>query len=420
MEFAIATTIFFTAFAFIISERLYISTVAISGAILMIVFGVITQQQAIGAIDFNTIGLLVGMMIIVSITKKTGLFQYVAIRASQIAKGEPWRILVYLALITALFSSVLDNVTTILLVGPVTFVIASNLKINPIPFLIAQIFMANLGGGATLVGDPVNILIGSAAQLSFVDFLANTAPIILLIIPVVLLILWLKYHKQLKTTQQLRETILGFDARKSIQDKKLLRKCLFVLALVVVGFLLHSALHLQAATIALFGAAVLLIISNINPEQILEDLEWTTILFFTGLFVLVGGVESVGLIDLFAEYLLNLTQGSPTATAMAIFWGSGLFSGVINNLPFVATMIPLVEQLGTTGLVIDNLWWALVLGTILGGNATVIGASTNLVAAGLAEKSGQKIKFFEFFAIGGIIALVTMSIAAVYIYLRYL
>lgn len=420
MTFAIASIIFFTAYALIISERLHRTTIALTGAILMIALGVLTQRQATEAIDFNTIGLLIGMMIIVTITKQTGLFQYVAIRASQIAKGEPWMILVYLTLLTAVFSAVLDNVTTILLVGPVTFVIASNLKLNPIPFLISEVFMANLGGGTSLVGDPVNILVGSAAGLSFIDFLLNTAPIIVVLIPIVLGILWLKYRKQMQTTDKLKKTIMDFDARKSIKDKALLKKSLFVLGLVVIGFLLHGVLHMQPATIALFGAALLLVISKMDPEHILEELEWTTIIFFAGLFILVGGIEHVGLIDFFAEKLLEFTNGSEAATIMAVFWGAGVFSGVVDNLPFVATMIPLVQELGVAGIKIDTLWWALVLGAILGGNTTIVGASTNLVAAGLASRSGYKIKFLEFFAVGVIIALVTMVITTGYIYLRYL
>lgn len=420
MTFAIATIIFFTAYALIISERLHRTTIALTGAVLMVALGIITQRQAVSAIDFNTIGLLIGMMIIVAITKQTGLFQFVAIRASQIAKGDPWMILLYLALLTAGFSAVLDNVTTILLVGPVTFVIASNLKLNPIPFLISEVFMANLGGGTSLVGDPVNILVGSAADLTFIDFLVNAAPIILVLMPVVLFILWLKYRKQMVTTDELKKTIMSFDARKSIKDVKLLKKCLFVLGVVVIGFLLHGVFHLQPATVALFGASLLLITSNIEPDHILEELEWTTILFFAGLFVLVAGIEHVGLINFLAEKLLLLTDGAQGATIMAVFWGAGLFSGVVDNLPFVATMIPLVQELGSSGIQIDSMWWALVLGAILGGNATIVGASTNLVAAGLAQRSGYKIKFIEFFAIGSIITLVTMIITTGYIAVRYI
>lgn len=418
--FAVGTAIFFLAYAAIVSERVHRTTVALTGAALMIVFGVIAQSDAITAIDFNTIGLLIGMMIIVSITKHTGLFQYVAIRAAQVAKGEPWLILLALSLITAVFSSVLDNVTTILLIGPVTFVIASNLKISPIPFLIAEIILANLGGGASLVGDPVNILVGSAAELTFLDFLTNAAPIILIMIPVVLLIFKLRYGSQLQTTEELKQSILEFNALSAIKDKDLLIKSLLVLGIVVIGFLLHGVIHLQPATIALFGASLLLVISGHNPEKILEELEWTTILFFAGLFILVAGIEEIGLIDMFADTLLSITEGEAAATTMAIFWGAGLFSGVVDNLPFAATMIPVVQELGAAGVPIDQLWWALIFGAILGGNATLIGASTNLVAAGLAERSGYHLGFKEFFKVGSIVMIVTMLITTVYIYLRYL
>ncbi|MFC1598374.1 SLC13 family permease [Patescibacteria group bacterium] len=418
--FYIAVSTFILAYGVIVSERIHRTTVAIAGGVLMVVLGVITQEQAFEAIDFNTIGLLMGMMVIVLITRKTGLFQYVAIHAAKIAKGEPIRILIYLALITAVFSALLDNVTTILLIAPVTFVIADNLKINPLPLLITEIIMSNIGGTATLIGDPPNILIGSAAGLSFIDFLANLAPIVVIIAPVVLLFLWFIYKKQLKTTEELKKSVMKFDPKSALKDKKLLKKSLAVMAITTVGFLLHGVLHLEPATIALFGAGLLLIITDIHPEEILAGVEWTTILFFAGLFVLVAGIEHVGFIDFLAGQLLDLTQGSMMATTFAILWGSAVFSAFIDNIPFVATMIPLVEELGISGLNIDTLWWALALGADMGGNGTLVGASANLVAAGLAEKAGYKLEFKDFFKIGFVVMIITVAMSTAYIWIRYL
>lgn len=418
--FVLAITIFFVAYAVIVSERIHRTTVALSGGVLMIVLGVLHQKDAFAAIDFNTIGLLIGMMIIVLITKKTGLFQYVAIQAAKVAKGDPVRILIYLSLITAVFSALLDNVTTIMLIAPVTFVIADNLRINPIPILITEIIMSNIGGTATLIGDPPNILIGSAAGLTFMDFIINLTPIVLILIPVALFFMTLLYRKRLKTTDELKQRVMAFDARSALKDKKLLQKSLIVLAVTIFGFLFHGTLHLEAATVALFGAGLLLVITNTHPEDILKELEWTTIMFFAGLFVLVAGIEHVGFIEVMAEQLLNITQGSMVATTLSILWGSAFFSAFIDNIPFVATMIPLVNELGAANLNVDILWWALALGADMGGNGTLIGASANLVAAGLAEKAGEHLKFKDFFKVGFTVMIITMIISTGYIWIRYL
>ncbi len=418
--FALAVTIFIVAYIVIVSERIHRTTVALAGGVLMVALGILHQKDAFAAIDFNTIGLLMGMMILVLITKKTGLFQYVAIRAAKVAKGDPIRILIYLSLITAVFSALLDNVTTIMLIAPVTFVIADNLRINPIPLLIAEIIMSNVGGTATLIGDPPNILIGSAAGLSFMDFIINLAPIVIIMSPVVLVILALVYKKHIQTTEELKKRIMEFDARSSLKDKKLLVKSLVVLGITIIGFLFHGVLHLEAATIALFGAGLLLVITNTHPEEILKELEWTTIVFFAGLFVLVAGIEHVGFIDMLAHGLLDVTQGSMVATTLSIMWGSAIFSAFIDNIPFVATMIPLVQELGAANLNIEILWWALALGADMGGNGTIIGASANLVGAGLAEKAGHRMSFKDFFKMGFVIMIVTMIISTAYVWIRYL
>lgn len=386
----------------------------------MVALGVLHQADAFAAIDFNTIGLLIGMMVLVLITQQTGFFQFVAIRAAQWAKGEPGVILITLAVITAVFSALLDNVTTVMLIAPVTFIIADNLKLNPLPFIITEILMSNIGGTATLIGDPPNILIGSAAGLTFVDFLVNLAPIVFIMSPVILVLMYFIYRKQLHTTDELKQTIMGFDAASSIKDVPLMRKSLAVLGITMLAFLFHGALHLEPATVALFGAALLLLITDTDPEHILKEVEWTTIFFFAGLFVLVAGLEHTGVIELAAGWLLDATQGSMFSTTMAILWGSAIFSAFIDNIPFVATMIPLVEELGASGLDIDTLWWSLALGADMGGNGTLVGASANLVAAGLCAKAGFKLEFRQFFKMGFMVMLITMVISTAYIWLRYL
>ncbi len=418
--FGLAVAIFIISYGIIVSERIHRTTVALGGGVLMVLLGALHQSEAFAAIDFNTIGLLIGMMIIVLITRKTGLFEYVAIKAVHVAKGNPVKIMLFLAVLTAVFSALLDNVTTILLIAPVTFVIADNLKINPIPILITEVILSNVGGASTLIGDPPNILIGSAASLSFLDFVTNLGPVVLIIIPVVLAMTWFMYRKQLHTTEELKKRVMGFDAKSSIKDIALLKKSLFVLAVTILGFFLHSAFHIEAATVALFGAALLLVITDIHPEEILKELEWTTILFFAGLFVLVAGIEHVGFIDLLADHLLELTQGSQVATTIAILWGSTVFSAVIDNIPFVATMIPLVQEIGHSGLDTEPVWWALAIGADLGGNGTLVGASANLVAAGLAEKAGYKLTFKEFAKMGVLVTFVSVLIASGYVWVRYL
>lgn len=418
--FFTTVALFVVAYAVIISERIHRTAVALAGGVLMVLLGVLNQEEAFEAIDFNTIGLLVGMMILVLITKKTGLFEYVAIRSAKLVKGEPILIYLSFALITAVFSALLDNVTTIMLIAPVTFVVANNLKINPMPLLITEILMSNIGGAATLIGDPPNILIGSAAALTFMDFLVHLTPLVLLLLPISLGLLFLIYRRVLKTTRERKEAIMAFNPRTSLKDTKLLWKSLLALGLTIVGFLLHGALHLEPATVALFGAAFLLVISNIHPEEILKELEWTTILFFAGLFVLVAGLEHVGAIGYLAEQMLEITAGSPIAMTFSILWGSAFFSAFIDNIPFVATMIPLVHELGEAGVSTGTLWWVLAIGADMGGNGTLVGASANLVGAGLAEKAGYRIKFLDFFKIGFSVMIVTMIVSSVYVWIRYL
>lgn len=420
-QLIIAIAIFTLTYMAIVSEKINRTAIAIFGAVLMLIFNIEAQETAVHHVDFNTIGLLVGMMIIVSILKRTGIFEYMAIKASKYAKGDPWRIIVIFSLLTAVSSAFLDNVTTILLVAPVTMVIAKELKLNPIPFLVPEVLLANIGGTATLIGDPPNIMIGSATGLGFMDFLVNLGPVVIIITIVTLIILKFIYGKTLITTEERKQKIFAMDEHLAIKDKVLLIKSLGVLMITVLGFMFHQAFGYESATIALFGAATLLLISKLDPEDILIEIEWPTIFFFISLFILVGALEDVGVIHYLAEKMLNLTRGDIFLTAMLILWGSAIASAFLDNIPFVATMIPLITSLGQMSTMsITPLWWALALGACLGGNGTLVGASANVIASGMLEKQGFKLSFVEYMKIGFPLMLVSVVISTAYIIVRYL
>ncbi len=423
MSVFITVAIFIITYLLIVSERITKATAAMSGAMALVVIKIITQEEAFEFVDFNTIGLLLGMMIIVNITKETGLFHYIAIKTAKWAGGIPARILVIFGLITAFGSAFLDNVTTVLLIAPVTMVICKALEINPMPFLITEIVMSNIGGTATMIGDPPNIMIGTSTNLSFLSFMLNLTPIILLIIPIVLGIMLIFYRKDLQISKRKRVKIRYFDEKTAIKDKKLLVQSLCVLSLVILMFLLHDVVGIESSTVALAGAALLLLISDVYPEQILKEIEWTTLLFFAGLFMLVGGLEKVGVIGWLAQHTLSFTKGHFVLTTLFLLWVSALASSIIDNIPFVATMIPLINAIGQTAgpdLDIQPLWWALSLGACLGGNGSLVGASANLVVAGIAEKSNYKLGFMTYLRVGLPIMLLTVLISAIYVYLRYL
>ncbi len=420
-HFLVAIIVFALTYSAIITEKLNRMVVALAGALLMIIFQVLSQVDAIEHIDFNTIGLLIGMMIIVLILKRTGVFQYIAIKSAKQAKGEPWKIMVLFAVATALASALLDNVTTILLIAPVTLVITDTLKINPTPFLITEIFAANIGGTATLIGDPPNIMIGGATHLSFMDFLINLAPIAAVVLIVTITLLVMIFRKGMTVDEKDKQKVLQFDEGKAIQDKKLLVKSLVVLGITIIGFVLHAALELESATVAMAGATALLLVSGIEPEDIFMEIEWTTIFFFMGLFILVGSLVEVGLIESLAQKVMGLTKGNLFATAMLILWMSAILSAFLDNIPFVATMIPLIKSLeAISGSELTPLWWALALGACLGGNGTMIGASANVIAGGMLEKHGRKLGFFTYMKIGFPLMLVSIVLSTVYLIVFYL
>ncbi|NFD56383.1 hypothetical protein EXN53_12165 [Clostridium botulinum] len=413
--------IFIIVYALIISEKVNRVVASLSGAAIMLILKLITQEKAFLKIDFNTIGLLIGMMIIVNITKRTGIFEYIAIKAAKFSKGNPIKILILFSVITATLSALLDNVTTVLLIVPVTLVITKTLEIDPIPFLMCEIFASNIGGTATLIGDPPNLMIGSAAGLSFLDFVKTLAPVVIVILVITLFGIRQLYKNSLKTSEEDKEKVMALDESKTIHDRSLMRKSLTILFFTLVGFLLHGYLGFESATIAIAGSAILLAISKVEPDEILQEIEWGTIFFFIGLFIMTGVLEDVGIMEVLAQKTLSLTKGNLVLTGIFVLWISAIASAFIDNIPFVATMIPLIKSMGTmAGMNITPLWWALSLGACLGGNGTMIGASANLVVIGIAEKSGYKISFKDYFKLGFPVMLVSIIICTAYLLMFFL
>lgn len=428
----VASTLFVVTYLVIMSDKLNRAIVALLGAGLLILVGVLNQHEAMAAVDFNTLGLLLGMMLIVNITRRSGLFQYVAIWSAKKVDAKPWGILLMMSTVTAVFSAFLDNVTTVLLTVPVTMVITDALNVKPYPYLFAQIFASNIGGTATLIGDPPNIMIGSATGLTFNDFAIGLTPIIIVIFVVTMIPIYYVWGRHLVATDENRRHVMGFNERETITDRRLLKQSLTVIALVIAGFMLQRQIEIEPATIAIFGAAVLLLLDNLgknsetqskNVHAALSESEWITLMFFLGLFILVFGIQKTGLIDLMADTLLRTTGGDFKVTTLAVLWASAILSAFIDNIPFVATMIPLIKAMGPTfggDSALLPLWWALSLGACLGGNGTLIGASANLVVAGLAERAGTVFRFMEYLKVAFPLMLISIVLSHVYIYLRYL
>ena len=421
----LAAIIFVVMYMVIVSEKIHRTVAAMIGAVLMMLLGILSQEVALHHVDFETLGLLVGMMVLVGVTKETGLFDYVAIKAAKSAQAEPRRILVYLCVITAVFSAFLDNVTTVLLMVPVTFSITKILKLDPMPYLLTQIIASNIGGTATLIGDPPNIMIGSAVkELTFVMFIEHLAPIAIVCMAVVLFIMATIYRKSLVTTPELQAELMQMDEKAAITDHALLKRSLFVLGLTILGFFTHSFTHIESSLIALSGGFLLLLLAG-GSEHLVEKAmhagEGPTIFFFIGLFIAVGGLIEVGIIAQLAETAVNATGGDLTATSLLILWMSAIISSVLDNIPFVATMIPLIQNMGAMGITnLEPLWWSLALGACLGGNGTLVGASANLIVAGMAAERGVHISFVRYFKIGFPLMLLTIALSTVYVYVRYL
>ncbi|WP_141554997.1 ArsB/NhaD family transporter [Bacillus wiedmannii] len=429
-QYYFAIAVFLITYAIIISEKINRAVIALLGAALMVIMGVVDLHNAFTKhIEWGTITLLIGMMILVNITSKSGVFQYVAIKAAKGAQGNPIKILISLSLLTALGSAFLDNVTTVLLVVPVTLSITRILQVNPVPYLLSEIIFSNIGGTATLIGDPPNIMIGSANKhLDFNAFLLNLAPIVIIIIAVTAVILYFMYRKQLIADPVQVKKLMSLDEKQYIKDPVLMKKSLTVLGLTIVGFMTHSIFHVDAAIISLTGATVLMLIGvkEHEIEEVFASVEWVTIFFFAGLFVLVGGLIDIGLIKTLAQKVIGITGGDISQASILILWVSGIASATIDNIPFVATMIPLINDmavglgLSPSDAQIDVLWWALALGACLGGNGTLIGASANVIVAGIASREGHKFSYMEFLKVGFPIMIVSLIISHIYIYLRYL
>lgn len=434
--FWIATAIFLLAYALIISEKIHKTIVALVGAALMMILGILTQEEAFHSpelgVDWNVIFLLFSMMVIINIMRPTGIFEYIAVRSAKFAKGKPFMIMAVFSVVTAVISALLDNVTTVLLIAPVTLLICQALELDVVPYLITEALASNIGGTATLIGDPPNIMIASKAGLDFMSFVYNLTPVIIIILAVYVITLKFIFGKKLTVKENLRQRVMAMDEKEAIKDPVLIKKSLIVLAFTIIGFISHGMLHMEPATIALAGAATLLLISGIKePHHILSEVEWTSLFFFIGLFIIIGGVVKVGLIGWMSVKVLELTQGNLFGTSMLVMWFSAFASAFIDNIPYVATMNPLIinmaQQLwpNLQGVALLQhpdlmpLWWSLALGACLGGNGTAIGASANVIVVGMAEKMGRPISFMKFMYYGMPLMIESVIIATLYVWLRY-
>lgn len=415
----IAIVVFITVILLIMTERVHRTAAALAGAAALVLTGVMTADKALSYIDFNTIGMLVGMMILVAIIRKSGMFEYIAVRSAKAVHGDPWKIMVAFVLITALLSSILDNVTTVLLVGPMTIAIARMLDINPVPFLMTQILASNIGGTATLIGDPPNIMIGSAAGLSFTDFLANTGVAVIFVMLALLLMMRIFYKKQVESGTIDTGRVMALDPEKSISDKTLMKKGIVVILLTIVGFIFHDKIGVDSSVVALTAAAVMLLISRQDVEEAISGVEWTTILFFMSLFVVVGGLTETGVISDLSQLVIRMTDGHPVVTMIVLLWVSAILSSFLDNIPFVATLIPLVLSMQSSGMDVEPLWWAISLGACLGGNGTMIGASANVVLSDISTKHGYPITFKSYLKTGMPFMLVSVAISMVFLLIKF-
>jgi len=416
----VAGGIFLVAYALIASERYDRTLIALLGAMLVIVLGIVDQQEAFAAIDFNVIFLLVGMMVMAGALRKTGFFEFVAGHAIRLSRGEPFRLLVSLTVFTAVLSAFLDNVTTVVLIAPITLAITRTLRVNPFPYLISMVFASNIGGTATLIGDPPNILIGSAANLSFVDFLVNLAPVVTLILLAWIGMMRVIFYRRMDDDADRLDVLTLVDPAASIKDRPLMIRCLVVLGLTMAGFLLHSALGLEVATIAMLGATVLMLVGGLKPHEAFEDVEWNTLFFFIGLFILIEAIIQVGIISGIADAVGTAVAGRQGVATIGILWFSAIVSAVIDNIPYTATAIPIIQHLAQGGLEAQPMWWALSLGACLGGNMTIVGASANVVVANMAAREGHPITFWQFLRYGTAVVVMSMVISTAYLYIRYL
>ena len=411
----IALAIFVAVIAVIVSEKLHRAACALIGAMLLVLIGILEPAEALGYIDFNTIGVLIGMMMFVAVVKNSGIFEYLAVKAAKIAKGDPWRIMVYFMIITALLSAFLDNVTTVLLIGPMTFSICKTLELNPVPYLLTQIISSNVGGTSTLIGDPPNIMLGSAADISFLQFCIYDGPIVVIVMAATILSFRIMYKKGLTVTPEKMELIMQMDERAEIRNHALFRKSIVMIILVASAFILHDTLGLKTSIIALSCAALMIMIGRQDVEETVHDVEWPTIVFFAFLFIVVGGLEKVGLIHMLATAMMEATGTHYVILMLVLLWVSALCSAVLDNIPFVATLIPLIQQMQEAGLDVWPLWWAVSIGACFGGNGTIIGASANVVLTGISNRRGYPVTFMDYLKVGLPMMLLSIVLATIYL-----
>lgn len=415
----ISIVIFLVVFALIISEKIHRTTAALAGAVVLILTGIVTFDVGMEHIDFGTLGVLVGMMIFVAVVKQSGIFEYIAIKTAKLAKGNPWIIMVLFCIITAVLSAFLDNVTTVLLVGPVTFTVCKMLKMSPVPYFIVEIMASNIGGTATLIGDPPNIMIGMQAGLTMLDFIVYNGPAIVLIMVAAIAMFYVLYGKNMSATSEEMESIMHLHAHEAITNKRLFHQSVAITIIVALAFVFHSVLGVEPSVVALTAAAVMLIISSAEIEKVLLDVEWATIGFFAGLFIVVGGLVETGVIDMLANGLIDITGGDMMITIIVLVWASAIISSFLDNIPMVATLIPIILAIGNTGVDIMPYWWAISLGACIGGIGTQIGASANVVLSGMSKTYGYPITFMEYTKVGFPMMLVFTAISCVYLVLRF-
>lgn len=415
----ISVVVFLGTLALVISEKVNRALAALAGAVLLLILHVVSFEQAMDHVDLNTLGVLLGMMLFVAVVKRSGVFEYLAIRCARAARGRPWAIMALLMVLTACLSAFLDNVTTVLLVGPVTLTLCRLLNLHPVPFFLAEILSSNIGGTATLIGDPPNIMIGSAAKLTFADFLAVDGPAVLVALAAVMAVFYLVYGRKMERSPRNPSVVMALNPADYIKDRRLMRLSMVLTALVVVGFVFHGALGLESCVIALAAAAAILLLSRTSIEEALSEVEWVTLAFFTGLFVIVGALTETGVIGMVAQGIIGVTGGSVFATMLVLLVGSAIVSAFLDNIPFVATMIPILLSMQAGGMDVTPLWWAVSLGACLGGNGSLIGASANVVLADISKQNGHPITFAQFFRIGFPCMLLTVAIAAIYLIIRF-
>ncbi|MDY4122569.1 MAG: ArsB/NhaD family transporter [Ellagibacter isourolithinifaciens] len=415
----ISIVVFVAVMALVVSEKIHRALAALLGAVVLLVIGIIDFSAGMESIDFNTLGVLCGMMMFVAIVKESGLFEFVAIKSAKACKGNPWLIMIAFAVITAVFSAFLDNVTTVLLIGPMTIMLCKTLDINPVPFLLVEIMMSNVGGTATLIGDPPNIMIGSEAGLSFAQFIMVNAPIVVVIMVVLLVIFRFMYGRHLSVDEKNRLNIMELSAEDAIIDKALFHKSVVMIVLVAIAFMLHGVFNLETSVIALTAAAVIILISGRDIEVAIEGIEWGTIGFFLGLFMVVGGMEHTGVIEMLGNAIVDATGGNVVLMMIVILWASAILSSILDNIPFVATMIPIIMVMEASGIDVYPLWWALSLGACLGGNGTLVGASANVVLSGIANKEGYNITFMSFTKVAFPLMLVTVALSTIYLLILF-